>query len=132
MATDLEALKQRFAADKEFFNRKSFTRNDFRERFDRRITMKRIDDPGMWHVGIEAVTDYFVGNGSEDRANFETDTVDYQVVDGQGFVSGTGRFTGDTRKAPNVTRRIAYSFAYSSESREWKPICFWGAFIDEN
>lgn len=135
MTTDLAALRERFHTAVNHFNGGNFKESDLDQYgLDDRVTMRRLDDPSSraYHEGIAAVKRYFLGNGNADKAKFTPDSEpDFRLVDGFGFVSGTATFVDKTVPSSTPERRIAYSFAYTSTSGEWKAIYLWGKYIDK-
>ena len=134
---DLNELIVKFWQDVSWFNTHSFPvkphpSDSPYDRFDDRIKMKKIDDPGKYHEGIGQVYGYFTGNGTSDKALFLPDgPPDFELFDdGHGVVSGTANFVYKTVPTRDPTRKIAYSFAYTNTSGEWKGIHLWGQYID--
>jgi len=95
------------------------------------VAMKRLDDPGKYHEGIDDVRHYFLTTGQAEKAFFMPDSPpDFKVIGARGFVSGTANFIDNTRVSPpTATRRIAYSFTYE-KTNEWKAVHLWGKYID--
>lgn len=144
MAADLAALRNAFKKAVDDFNRDDFKlhpenyTNQLQGSLAPNVIMKRIDEGGYYDESLPGpdgktpqVTFYFLhGNGADDKATFTPDQSanppiqpEFQIVDSIGFVSGTGTFV-DTTGSP--ARRIAYVFAFSSASGQWKAIFLWG------
>jgi hypothetical protein len=149
MPLDIADFQLKFLEDVIWFDAHDFKDSDFdppNGRFDDAIKMAKIDDPGQYHDGIDAVKRYFTkdppqGHGKSDQAWFSPiptvppSVPDFQIFDlpgGEqlGVVSGTAdciyRTVDPDRTNP---RRIVYSFTYKVTNGEWKAIHLWGKYI---
>ncbi len=137
------ALQNAFWNAVSYFSKDNFSQSNYQNGLktllDPRVKMKKIDDVGYYDEEVlkpnnnGEVTDYFLnGHGFSDKASFipdnsSTSQPEFLIVGNTGFVSGTGMFV-DINPPPTgyTPRRIAYSFAFSSASGDWKAIFLWG------
>jgi hypothetical protein len=105
------------------FNSRHWT--DLAPLLDQNVTMKRIDDPVLYHEGKTDVMNYFTTTGNSDEAVFVPVQTNSEIVGKLGLVWGAA----DWKSTPtSPTQKIAYMFAFRNENGFWLAVNLWGAY----